>query len=180
LRRFYYFYNLLYVANRLTGTFFAINSFTTNIFVNKPKLTTMKKQGLLLIAGGMLALASCQNNVSTGTSDAQIDSMVNARVEELRTEMMMQNDSLINAMAIMKADSICGAKKSTGSTKPAPKPSKPNASDAVKPGTTKPDNTKTTTRPGASNQSGTKTNDRPGATNQSGIKTTDRPGASNK
>ena len=93
----------------------------------------MKKQGLLLIAGGMLALASCQNNVSTGTSDAQIDSMVNARVEELRTEMMMQNDSLINAMAIVKADSICGAKKTTGSTKPAPKPTKPKASDAVKP-----------------------------------------------
>ena len=88
----------------------------------------MKKQGLLLIAGGMLALASCQNDANTGASDAQIDSMVNARVEELRMEMMMQNDSLINAMAVVKADSICGAKStgSAGKTVKKTEPKKPN------------------------------------------------------
>lgn len=95
----------------------------------------MKKQGLLLIAGGLLALASCQNDANTGASDAQIDSMVNARVEELRMEMMMQNDSLINAMATLKADSICGAKTggtSTSGTK------KPSTNTPSKPEPTKP------------------------------------------
>ncbi len=93
----------------------------------------MKKQTLLLMAGGMLALASCNNNAAegTGASQAQIDSMVNARVEEIRTEMMAQNDSLINAMAAMRADSIVAAMKNTGGTittttktvvKPTPKP----------------------------------------------------------
>ncbi|RYE24693.1 MAG: hypothetical protein EOP51_06570 [Sphingobacteriales bacterium] len=139
------------------------------------------KKGLLFIAGGMLlAMASCQNEANTGTSDAQIDSMVNARVEELRTEMMMQNDSLINAMAIMKADSICGAKTAGTSTSGTKKPSTPaKPSKPVEP--TKPDNTKTSTRPGATNQGGTKTTDRPGATNSNTPKaTSDRPGATNK
>ena len=149
-----------------------------NNFVNKPKLTTMKKQGLLLIAGGLLALASCQNDANTGASDAQIDSMVNARVEELRMEMMMQNDSLINAMATMKADSICGAKTGGSSTSGTKKPSTNTSS---KPEPTKPDNTKTSTRPGATNQGGTKVTDRPGATNSNTPKSTsDRPGATNK
>lgn len=96
----------------------------------------MKKQGLLLIAGGLLALASCQNDANTGASDAQIDSMVNARVEELRMEMMMQNDSLINAMATLKADSICGAKTGGTSTSGTKKPSTNNTPS--KPEPTKP------------------------------------------
>lgn len=74
----------------------------------------MKKQ-LLLLAGGLLALASCNTAPEGGASDAQIDSMVNTRVEELRMEMMRQNDSLINAMAQIKADSIIAAMKG-GST----------------------------------------------------------------
>ncbi len=78
----------------------------------------MKKQTLLLMAGGLMALASCNNNAgeATGASQAQIDSMVNARVEEIRTQMMASNDSLINAMAAMKADSIIAAMKNTGGT----------------------------------------------------------------
>lgn len=96
----------------------------------------MKKQGLLLIAGGLLALASCQNDANNGASDAQIDSMVNARVEELRMEMMMQNDSLINEMALMKADSICGAKTGSGSSASGTK--KPGSNTSSKPEPTKP------------------------------------------
>lgn len=89
----------------------------------------MKKQTLLLLAGGMLALASCQNEapaVSAGPSEAQIDSMVNARVEAIRGELMLQNDSLINALAQWKADSMIaamkGGAKPAASAKPAPKP----------------------------------------------------------
>ena len=71
----------------------------------------MKKQALFLMAGAIVAFASCNTATNEGTSEAQIDSMVNARVEEIRLEMMAQNDSLINAMAQMKADSIIAAMK---------------------------------------------------------------------
>ena len=58
-------------------------------------------------------LVSC--NARTGdaeTSQDRIDSIVNAKVEALRTEMKMRNDSLINVMARAKADSILkGMKK---------------------------------------------------------------------
>lgn len=90
----------------------------------------MKKQTLLLMAGGMLAIASCNNNAGdAGMSQASIDSMVNARVEEIRTEMMKQNDSLINALATIKADSIIEAMKSGNkpASKPAAKPTTKNS-----------------------------------------------------
>ena len=86
----------------------------------------MKKQLLLLTAGGMLALASCKNEApatAAGPSDMQIDSTVNARVEEMRTQLMAQNDSLINALAQWKADSMIAAMKGT----PAPAKPKPAA-----------------------------------------------------
>lgn len=102
----------------------------------------MKKQTLLLMAGGLMALASCNNNAgeATGASQAQVDSMVNARVEEIRTQMMASNDSLINAMAAMKADSIIAAMKNTGgtitkTTKTVIKPAaKPEPTTTTKPG----------------------------------------------
>jgi hypothetical protein len=83
----------------------------------------MKKQALLLMAGGVLAFASCNTTTNEGASQAQIDSMVNARVEEIRLEMMAQNDSMINALALIKADSIIAAMKGG-----APAPKKPTAS----------------------------------------------------
>lgn len=88
----------------------------------------MKKQTLLLLAGGMLAFASCQNEApagNAGPSEAQIDSMVNARVEAIRGELMLQNDSLINALAQWKADSMIAAMKGAkpaASAKPVAKP----------------------------------------------------------
>ncbi len=94
----------------------------------------MKKQSLLLLAGGMLALASCQNEAAApaaGPSDAQIDSMVNARVETIRMELMASNDSLINALAQWKADSMIAAMKG-GKPVAKPKPvakSKPSNND---------------------------------------------------
>ena len=86
----------------------------------------MKKQSLLLITGGILAFASCTNE-NAGTADnsqAKIDSIVNERVEMIRAELEMKNDSIINAMAMYKADSMMAAM--TG--KPAPK--KPAAKPA--------------------------------------------------
>jgi hypothetical protein len=102
-----------------------------NIFATLKRIR-MKKQLLLLTAGGMLALASCKNEApaTAGPSDMQIDSMVNARVEEMRTQLMAENDSLINALAQWKADSMIAAMKGTAApakAKPvAKKPAAPN------------------------------------------------------
>jgi hypothetical protein len=71
----------------------------------------MKKQSFLLVAGSLLTLAACQNNANEGGNQAQIDSMVNMRVEELRVQMMAQNDSIINAESQRRADSIIAAMK---------------------------------------------------------------------
>lgn len=68
----------------------------------------MKKYALLLIAGSLVGLASCGNDTNTMTQ-AQIDSTANAKVDSLEAAMRMQNDSLINAMALMKADSAAKA-----------------------------------------------------------------------
>jgi hypothetical protein len=71
----------------------------------------MKKQHLIIMGIGLLAAASCNNAADSGMSDAQVDSIVNARVEEIRVQMMAQNDSMINALAWERADSIIAAMK---------------------------------------------------------------------
>ena len=86
----------------------------------------MKKQTLFLVAGGMLAFASCNNEGAGGYTDAQVDSMVNARVELIQAELEAQNDSLINARAYEIADSIIAASK--GVTKTTSKSTKPTTS----------------------------------------------------
>ncbi len=88
----------------------------------------MKKQSLLLITGGLLAMASCNTEPATNAEDTQvkIDSMVNERVEQIRLELQAQNDSIINEMAMYRADSIIAAR--TGKKAPArPKPAPPAA-----------------------------------------------------
>lgn len=83
----------------------------------------MKKQSLLLITGGLLAMASCNTEpaATADNSQAKIDSMVNERVEQIRLELQAQNDSIINEMAMYRADSIIAAR--TGKKAPArPKP----------------------------------------------------------
>ena len=77
----------------------------------------MKKQSFLFIAGALITLASCQNNTTDPAAEqAKIDSAVNARLEEIRTQMMMQNDSIINAEAQRRADSMFAAAKASGTT----------------------------------------------------------------
>jgi hypothetical protein len=145
----------------------------------------MKKQAVLLMAAGLMSFASCTTEThESDMSQAQIDSAVNARVEEIRMEMMLQNDSLINALAQIKADSIIAAMKGgssvttkttttrTTTVKPkAPAVSSQSGSMSQNPGSV-------TNRPGATNQSGTKVTDRPGATNSDKPKSvSDRPGS---
>ena len=68
---------------------------------------------LLAATAGTLAFASCQNEGSNGLTDemmqAKIDSAVQSRMEEMQAQLAAQNDSLINALAMMKADSMMAA-----------------------------------------------------------------------
>lgn len=98
----------------------------------------MKKQSLLLITGGILAFASC-NNDTAGTVDnsqARIDSMVNERVEMIRAELEAKNDSIINERALYLADSMMAvaAGKPVPAKKPtAAKPTTPTQQPAKEP-----------------------------------------------
>lgn len=80
----------------------------------------MNNKLLLLAAAGTLALASCQNETA-GTDNAEmmqakIDSAVQARMGEMQAQLAAQNDSLINAMAMMKADSMMAAAAGNNNT----------------------------------------------------------------
>ncbi len=83
----------------------------------------MRKQSKWIVAAGILAFASCNTGTpGAGNNDeATIDSMVNARVEELRLEMMMQNDSIINVLAQERADSILAAMNNKKTVRRTPK-----------------------------------------------------------
>lgn len=89
----------------------------------------MNKYKLTLVAGAVLAFASCNPEAGNNEENdqAMVDSMVDARVEEIRMELLQRNDSIINALAMWKADSILAAK--TGSK--APSRPKPNVKEAV-------------------------------------------------
>jgi len=144
----------------------------------------MKKQSLLLFGGALLALASCQSENTTSTggfSQEQVDSIVNARIAEKMTALQASNDSTINALAIIKADSIIAASKgATATAKPATT-SKTTTTTVKTPSNTtkKNDPGAVTTRPGADKKGEVKpVNDRPGADKKGEVKpVTDRPGA---
>jgi hypothetical protein len=79
----------------------------------------MTNKFLLLAAAGTLAFASCQNEGSGDAMNdemmqAKIDSAVQARMGEMQAQLAAQNDSLINAMAMMKADSMMAAAAAAG------------------------------------------------------------------
>ncbi|HEY9178073.1 MAG TPA: hypothetical protein VIN07_10300 [Flavipsychrobacter sp.] len=142
----------------------------------------MKKQSLLLITGGLLAIASCNTEPAGNAEDAQakIDSAVNARVEEIRLELQAQNDSIINEMAMYRADSIIAAR--TGKAAPArPRPSAPASTDRATETSKEVQEEKprggVDDRQGATNKQGG-VSDREGATNKQGG-VNDREGASN-
>ncbi len=87
-----------------------------------------------MMAGSLLALASCNNAATTAPSQAQIDSMVNSRVDMARIEMEAKNDSIINAMVTMRVDSTLLAMKSGGSSAKTTRPNttKPTTSTPPK------------------------------------------------
>lgn len=68
----------------------------------------MKKLAYLLVAGALIGLSSCGNNENTSTTE-QIDSMATYRTDTMSAALRAQNDSLINAMAQMRADSAMRA-----------------------------------------------------------------------
>lgn len=98
----------------------------------------MKKQSLLLITGGILAFASCNPDTSGNAEEmqAKVDSIVNARVEQIRMELQEKNDEYIMEMAIYRADSIMAIK--TGKKVVAKKPKTPVVETAGSTSTTNP------------------------------------------
>ena len=68
----------------------------------------MKKYAILLLAGALIGFASCGDDSNTTTQE-QIDSAANAQAAAIEAELRAKNDSLINAMAMMKADSAARA-----------------------------------------------------------------------
>lgn len=101
----------------------------------------MKKQALLLLAGGLLTFAACTNEQAPagGYTQEQLDSAVNARVSELQAGMQASNDSAINALAQWKADSMIAAAKGGTTSK--------TTTTKTSPGKTTTSTTTTTTTP---------------------------------
>ena len=133
----------------------------------------MKKHALLLLCGGMIALASCGDNENNSTQ-AQIDSAATARSAAMEAELKAKNDSLINEMAKMRADSAMKA-DSMAQVMAAGK----KGATIVKSSSTVKHTTKTVSQP-----TGTKVTDRPGATDakingqqEKPKSVSDRPGA---
>ena len=133
----------------------------------------MKKLAILMVAGSMIGLASCGNNENTSTKE-QIDSTATARTDTMAAALKAQNDSLINAMAKMRADSAMKADSMA----------KAGMASAHTSAKTTTHTTKTTTHAVHTSQPGTKVTDRPGATDahingqtEKPKSVSDRPGA---
>jgi hypothetical protein len=107
-------------------------------FYNQPQYHIMKKYAFLLLAGSIIGLSSCGDDSNTTTQE-QIDSIANARSAAMEAELTAKNDSLINAMAMMKADSAARADSLA-----ALKAGRPVTTTKTRT-TTKPATTKTTT-----------------------------------
>jgi hypothetical protein len=86
----------------------------------------MKKQTLFLMAGGLLAFASC-NTETGGYTEAYVDSVVNERVAQIQMELEEQNEARIHALALEKADSILAARAGKTTTKRTTTPAKTTA-----------------------------------------------------
>lgn len=115
----------------------------------------MKRTTFCLLAGGLLTFAACQQESTTGMTQLQIDSAVNARVDSIRGDMMMRNDSMINALAMQKADSMLMARGSGAAGTTVGKTPRPNTG---KTGTTQPTSPETT-RPTTPQPTGKRTDD---------------------
>lgn len=97
----------------------------------------MKKLAILLLAGAMAGLTSCGNNENTSSKE-QIDSMATVRTDTMQAALKAQNDSLINAMAKMRADSAMNATKAVTTT---------TTTTTTRPATTKTTHTSSSSKP---------------------------------
>lgn len=130
----------------------------------------MKKQSLLLIGGALLAFASCrQENTAGGFTQEQVDSIVDARVEEQMMALQSSNDSIINALAQWKADSVIAAMK--GGAPAAPRPKTTTTTTTTK--TTTVNNGSETTKP-TTPSTGSVTDRKSSQENTSNTSVTDR------
>ncbi len=141
----------------------------------------MKKQSLLLISGALLAFASCtQEGATGGYTQEQVDSIVDARVTEQMMALQASNDSMINALAQIKADSILAAMKGGSGVTTKTTTTTTRNTTVKNPGgaTKKNDPGSVTNRPGADDGTPKSVSDRPGADKKGETKSvSDRPGA---
>lgn len=72
-----------------------------------------KISGILFLACSIFFCA-CSGGTQEPPSRAEVDSQVNARVNALQLQMQAKNDSIINAMAKHRADSILATMKGQG------------------------------------------------------------------
>lgn len=66
----------------------------------------VNKVHVLLFTCITILFAACSGGTQEPPSRAEVDSIVNARVNALQVEMQSKNDSIINDMAKKRADSI--------------------------------------------------------------------------
>ena len=141
----------------------------------------MKKQSLLLISGALLAFASCtQEGATGGYTQEQVDSIVDARVTEQMMALQASNDSMINALAQIKADSILAAMKGGSGVTTKTTTTTTRNTTVKNPGgaTKKNDPGSVTSRPAADDGTPKSVSDRPGADKKGETKSvSDRPGA---
>lgn len=69
------------------------------------------KVSTVLFFACSILLGACGPTMQEPPSRAEIDSLVNVRVNALQLEMQAKNDSIINAMARHRADSILATMK---------------------------------------------------------------------
>jgi hypothetical protein len=67
---------------------------------------------MALFVACSILLGACGPTMQEPPSRGQVDSLVNVRVNALQLEMQAKNDSIINALARHRADSILAVMKS--------------------------------------------------------------------
>ncbi len=113
------------------------------------------KSLLVIAAAASVFAVSCQQQGPAGPSEAQIDSLVNAKVQATTDQLKADCDAKIMQAAQMRADSILAAtSKTPGAVKPAtkptatkPKPATPAKKDEPTTSKTKWDQNKETDKP---------------------------------
>lgn len=95
----------------------------------------MRKVSLLLLAGGILTVASCKEEgmTSGGMTQTQVDSAIQSKVNMALDSMAMATDARINELAMYMADSMMKAKQGITVTTQRPAPITRNPSTGTTP-----------------------------------------------